>query len=68
MEPLPTINQLGQPSTESEPQENPSQSPTGNLSGHNEGKPRRTRQKWTEEETQDLIKGCGIHGVGRWKK
>jgi hypothetical protein len=33
-----------------------------------DGKPRRTRSKWTAEETHDLIKGCGIHGVGNWKK
>src|SRR5690348_7790392 len=33
-----------------------------------EQKPRRTRSKWSEEETRDLIKGCGIHGVGNWKK
>jgi hypothetical protein len=33
-----------------------------------DGKPRRTRSKWTQEETNDLIKGCGIHGVGNWKK
>jgi len=33
-----------------------------------DGKPRRTRSKWTPEETQDLITGCGIHGVGNWKK
>ena len=43
-------------------------SPTQNLSRHNDGKPRRTRSKWTQEETQDLIKGCNIHGVGSWKK
>jgi hypothetical protein len=45
-----------------------SQSATQNLTRHNDGKPRRTRSKWTPEETQDLIKGCGIHGVGSWKK
>jgi hypothetical protein len=33
-----------------------------------EQKPRRSRSKWSEEETRDLIKGCGIHGVGNWKK
>jgi Myb-like DNA-binding domain len=38
------------------------------LTRHNDGKPRRTRSKWTPEETQDLIKGCSIHGVGSWKK
>ncbi|PWW72933.1 hypothetical protein C7212DRAFT_354541 [Tuber magnatum] len=29
---------------------------------------RRVRRKWTEEETNDLIKGCHTHGVGNWKK
>jgi hypothetical protein len=29
---------------------------------------RRARQKWTQEETDDLIKGCTIHGVGNWKR
>jgi hypothetical protein len=29
---------------------------------------RRARRKWTDEETQDLIKGCREHGVGNWKK
>jgi len=38
------------------------------LTRHNDGKPRRTRSKWTKEETDDLIKGCAIHGVGSWKK
>lgn len=38
------------------------------LTRHNDGKPRRIRSKWTREETEDLIKGCGIHGVGSWKK
>jgi hypothetical protein len=33
-----------------------------------DGKPRRLRQKWSDEETADLIKGCAIHGVGSWKK
>jgi len=33
-----------------------------------ESKPRRTRSKWSKEETDDLIKGCAIHGVGNWKK
>jgi hypothetical protein len=42
----------------------PSQTP--DVSG--DGKPRRTRSKWTMDETHDLIKGCGIHGVGNWKK
>jgi len=35
---------------------------------NNDSKSRRSRHKWTAEETQDLIKGCGIHGVGNWKK
>jgi Myb-like DNA-binding domain len=34
----------------------------------NTDKSRRPRSKWTEQETQDLIKGCTIHGVGNWKK
>jgi hypothetical protein len=29
---------------------------------------RRTRRKWTEQETNDLILGCREHGVGNWKK
>ena len=28
----------------------------------------RPRRKWTEEETQDLLKGVAIHGPGKWKK
>jgi hypothetical protein len=28
----------------------------------------RPRQKWTEDETQDLLKGAAIHGPGKWKK
>jgi hypothetical protein len=31
-------------------------------------KVRRPRSKWTQEETDDLIKGCATHGVGNWKK
>jgi hypothetical protein len=31
-------------------------------------KVRRPRSKWTQEETDDLIKGCAAHGVGNWKK
>jgi len=33
-----------------------------------EGKPRRMRQRWTQEETNDLIKGCATWGVGNWKR
>jgi hypothetical protein len=33
-----------------------------------DGKPRRLRQKWSDEETADLIKGCAIYGVGSWKR
>ncbi|KAI5788584.1 hypothetical protein FPQ18DRAFT_262019 [Pyronema domesticum] len=29
---------------------------------------RRQRRKWTEQETNDLIKGCHEHGIGNWKK
>lgn len=28
----------------------------------------RPRRKWTEEETQDLLKGVATHGPGKWKK
>jgi Myb-like DNA-binding domain len=35
---------------------------------HTDANPRRPRSKWTDEETQDLVKGCSIHGVGNWKK
>ena len=33
-----------------------------------DGKPRRMRQRWTKEETDDLIKGCATWGVGNWKR
>jgi len=33
-----------------------------------DSKPRRTRQRWTKEETDDLIKGCATWGVGNWKR
>jgi hypothetical protein len=47
----------------------PTQEESQNLNGtHNDNKNRRARSKWTTEETQDLIKGCSIHGVGNWKK
>jgi hypothetical protein len=39
---------------------------TGNTADDDKG--RRPRSKWTQEETDDLIKGCAIHGVGNWKK
>jgi hypothetical protein len=39
---------------------------TGNTA--DDDKVRRPRSKWTQEETDDLIKGCAIHGVGNWKK
>ncbi len=77
MEPLPTIipHQLRNdiPSTIEEQVggaegEDAAQSPAQNLSRHSDGKQRRTRSKWTVEETQDLIKGCSLHGVGSWKK
>lgn len=77
MEPLPTIipDQLRNdiPSTleqgvgEAEGQDS-GQPPTQNLSRHSDAKLRRIRSKWTQEETQDLVKGCSIHGVGSWKK
>jgi hypothetical protein len=55
----------GQPQNISTIQEgHPSQTP--NVGG--DGRSRRTRSKWTMDETHDLIKGCGIHGVGNWKK
>lgn len=28
---------------------------------------KRTRKKWTQEETQMLVDGCNAHGVGNWK-
>ena len=28
----------------------------------------RLRRRWTEEETNDLIKGVEIYGIGKWKK
>jgi hypothetical protein len=39
-----------------------------NATNNDDSKNRRPRSKWTTEETQDLIKGCSIHGVGNWKK
>lgn len=39
-----------------------------NANTNNDGKIRRPRSKWTAEETEDLIKGCALHGVGNWKK
>lgn len=29
---------------------------------------RRIRLRWSEEETQNLVDGCKVHGVGNWKK
>ena len=29
---------------------------------------RRARRKWTESETQDLLRGVQRHGVGKWKQ
>jgi Myb-like DNA-binding domain len=43
-------------------------SQTHNQNSNDEGKARRTRSKWTQEETEDLIRGCATHGVGNWKK
>ncbi|RMZ85855.1 hypothetical protein DV737_g465, partial [Chaetothyriales sp. CBS 132003] len=31
-------------------------------------KARRARRPWTEAEAQDLLRGVGKHGVGRWKQ
>ena len=28
----------------------------------------RGRRNWTDEETEDLLKGVGIYGIGKWKK
>lgn len=28
---------------------------------------KKQRKRWTEEETQMLVTGCNIHGVGNWK-
>jgi hypothetical protein len=33
-----------------------------------EGKQRRTRRKWSEEETRHLLAGVKKHGVGKWKQ
>ncbi|KAJ6491421.1 hypothetical protein C8R47DRAFT_976842, partial [Mycena vitilis] len=30
-------------------------------------KEKKVRRKWTAEETQMLVDGCNIHGVGNWK-
>ena len=57
-----------EPNIASSVQGDPFQSQTQTQTQPNDGKPRRTRQKWSQEETDDLIKGCGIHGVGNWKK
>jgi Myb-like DNA-binding domain len=47
----------------------PTQEESQNQNGtQHDNKNRRARSKWTTEETQDLIKGCNIHGVGNWKK
>jgi Myb-like DNA-binding domain len=32
------------------------------------GKPSRTWKKWSEEETQQLLKGVAKHGAGKWKE
>ncbi|ODV92712.1 hypothetical protein CANCADRAFT_1308 [Tortispora caseinolytica NRRL Y-17796] len=29
---------------------------------------RKARVKWSEQETNDLLRGCTVHGVGNWKK
>jgi hypothetical protein len=58
------LDQLQQ-SISSPTQEGESQDLNGTL---NDSKNRRARSKWTTDETQDLIKGCSIHGVGNWKK
>jgi hypothetical protein len=41
---------------------------TTTANAADDDKVRRPRSKWTQEETDDLIKGCAIHGVGNWKK
>jgi hypothetical protein len=38
------------------------------AAANDDDKVRRPRSKWTQEETDDLIKGCATHGVGNWKK
>jgi hypothetical protein len=60
-EPLIQLQQQGI----SSPTEEESQNQNGTQ---HDNKNRRARSKWTTEETQDLIKGCNIHGVGNWKK
>ncbi|EEB06858.1 myb family protein [Schizosaccharomyces japonicus yFS275] len=32
------------------------------------GRTRKPRVKWSEEETNNLLQGCRVHGVGNWKK
>ena len=57
--PSSTLQQQVDTTAQTDPQNQPSPA---------DGKPRRTRSKWTQAETNDLIKGCGIYGVGNWKK
>ncbi|KIV89169.1 hypothetical protein PV10_08760 [Exophiala mesophila] len=38
------------------------------LSISRDGKTRRARRKWSEQETQDLLAGVHKYGAGRWKQ
>jgi hypothetical protein len=33
-----------------------------------DGKTRRARRKWTDDETRDLLQGVRTHGAGKWKQ
>ena len=61
---LPSIERLSRDEPASEPAEKVSKKDNG-------GKPKRVylrgRRPWTIEETDDLLRGVGIYGVGRWK-
>ena len=37
------------------------------ISFSEKGKIVRQRRKWSEEETKNLLRGLGKHGIGRWK-
>ncbi|KAG9770755.1 hypothetical protein KCU88_g6536, partial [Aureobasidium melanogenum] len=38
------------------------------LTASKDSKPRRTRRKWSENETRDLLAGVKKHGIGKWKQ
>ncbi|KAK9465984.1 hypothetical protein V1512DRAFT_226929 [Lipomyces arxii] len=44
-------------------------SPQMQLQAHQSSmQKRKTRTKWTDNETNDLLRGCNTYGVGNWKK